>query len=480
MMPDHESFDGDQAQVTEAALEPTNPAPEPDVTSVMSEAEPAGSPWAASSSGPSWWEAPPTTTTAAMSGAPVTGQLPPPAMVEPVSGAESPYVIDAALAPATGDGAGNAGGQRSGLKAGLIGGLVGAVVAAVVSFGVVTIKDDNASTTQSAAVPTTVAGSGAAATTLDIRALLAKVQPSVVAILTGQGGRSGTGVYTGAGSGVIIDADGLVLTNAHVVSGADVITVKMFDGKEHKATLIGSSSADDVALVKMDGVSGLSPATLGDSTKLQVGDPVIAIGNALNLEGTPTVTQGIVSAKDRSISAQDVSLSNLIQTDAAINPGNSGGPLLNSAGEVVGINTARIPNSQNLGFALDINHVKDVIASIKAGGSGATPLAGGAFLGVEAISVSDLTQAQLDQYGVKVTAGAVVTTISPGTAAEAAGLKPGDVITELGGKPVRTVAELRSTIATFKPGDKVTVKVVRDGETTSVEATLGTRPATAG
>jgi len=253
--------------------------------------------------------------------------------------------------------------------------------------------------------------------------------------------------------------------------------VKLFDGKDHAADIVGADAAQDVALVKMQGVSNLKFATLGDSAKLRVGDTVVAIGNALNLSGTPTVTQGIVSAKGRSITAGSVQLTDLIQTDAAINPGNSGGPLLDTAGEVVGINTAAIQNTQNIGFALEINHVKDVMAALKVG---STPQAGKAFLGVESASVSDLTSDQLAQYAITATSGAAVTGVQAGTAAADAGLRAGDVITELGGTKVGGTDDLRTAIGAHQPGDKVSITVQRGSSQETLEATLGTRPTTGG
>ena len=267
---------------------------------------------------------------------------------------------------------------RSTKRAAILGGVAGAVVAALVVGGVAVTRDSGSST--SSAAPATSApaqsssgssgasgagssspstGSNPAATgpsgvaaTMDIRAVLRKVEPSVVAIETGTVNQNGGLFGRGAGTGVIISEDGLVLTNNHVIEQADSIKVKLFDGRELNADLVGSSPADDVALIKIRDVSGLTAAELGSSADLQVGDPVVAIGNALDLEGTPTVTQGIVSALNRSIDAGTESLSNLIQTDAAINPGNSGGPLVNASGQVVGIDTAIVDGSQNIGFAI--------------------------------------------------------------------------------------------------------------------------------
>ena len=253
-----------------------------------------------------------------------------------------------------------------------MGGLVGAVVAGGVAFGTVKVTDDHAaaSVTRSpapavAAFPTALNGS------FDIHGVLDKVGNAVVAIEVGQ--QRGRNIYgTGAGSGFIISDDGYVITNNHVVEGADAITVKFADGTEESATLVGTSATHDVAVVKISNIHGATPLVLADTTNLRVGDDVLAIGNALDLGDSPTVTLGIVSAKGRSIDTQSENgtaehLEGLIQTDAAINPGNSGGPLVNAAAEVVGINSAGVPGANNIGFAIDINTVKSVIAQLEQG-----------------------------------------------------------------------------------------------------------------
>jgi putative serine protease PepD len=344
-----------------------------------------------------------------------SGSLPPPAPPEPVPSAPKP---------------------RSTKRAALLGGVAGAVIAALVVGGIAVTRGDDSSTTstpaasepanQSATEPSTEAnqapaapsGPSGAAEALDIRAVLRKVQPSVVAIETGLVNQAGGVFGRGAGTGVIISEDGLVLTNSHVIESADSITVRLFDGRELPADLVGSSPADDVALVHIRDVSGLTPADLGESSDLVVGDEVVAIGNALDLEGTPTVTRGIVSALNRSIDAGSESLDNLIQTDAAINPGNSGGPLVNAAGEVVGINTAII-GAQNLGFAIAIDPIKPLIEEIQNGGGDVRGLA---FLGVSSVEVSELDQATLENFGITSDSGAVIVSITPGSAAEDLGL----------------------------------------------------------
>ena len=189
------------------------------------------------------------------------------------------------------------------------------------------------------------------------------------------------------GSGIVLSADGLVLTNAHVIGSVGDITVVLSDGSEHPATLVGASPDDDLAVIQVQDVDeDLVPAELGSSDDLQVGDEVIAIGNALNLGGEPTVTRGIVSAKDRDLNAEGVTLEGLIQTDAAINPGNSGGPLVNAAGQVVGMNTAIVADAQNLGFSIAIDVARPIIEDLKAGEGQVTP--DQAFLGVSSTDVA--------------------------------------------------------------------------------------------
>ena len=207
-----------------------------------------------------------------------------------------------------------------------------------------------------------------------VAAVLAKVEPSVVTIKTtievqGQFGRRKTGMA--AGTGIILTADGEVLTNAHVVADATSISVTL-NGKTTalKATLIGKDTANDVALLKIQGVSALTPATLADSTRVGVGDDAIAIGNALNLDGGVSVTKGIISALGRSIAVEGGHLSNLIQTDAAISSGNSGGPLVDAAGAVIGMNTAGATSSdrvtaENIGFSIPIDQAMKVITRLR-------------------------------------------------------------------------------------------------------------------
>jgi serine protease Do len=302
---------------------------------------------------------------------------------------------------------------------------------------------------------------------IDVHAVLEKVAPSVLAIeVQTRGGQA-------AGTGFLISDGGFVVTNAHVIDGATALQVKLPDGKTRPASLVGAFPENDVALIKVSDTSGLVSATLGSSAALQVGDPVVAIGNALNLGDTPTVTTGIVSAKNRELDAgTDTSLKNLLQTDAAINHGNSGGPLVNAAGEVVGINSAGIPNAQNLGFAIEIDAVKPLIDQLRNGGGSVTAVA---FLGIGSQPVDSLAAADKAQLGITAADGAAVVSVQNGSGAAAAGMRVGDVITKLDGQPVRTPEDIGAIIKSHKPGDQIAVEITRGDTPRTLQATLGSR-----
>ena len=303
----------------------------------------------------------------------------------------------------------------------------------------------------------------------DVQGILAKVGPAVAYVRT-QAFQSGRFFpSSGAGTGIVLTPDGELLTNAHVVAGATSIKVTVgTDTQSHNATVIGADTNNDLALVKISGVSNLPVADLGSSSALKVGDNVIAIGNALNLQGGMTVTEGIVSALNRSIDATDESLSGLIQTDAAINPGNSGGPLVNSAGQVVGINTATSGDAQNIGFAIAIDKAKPVIDQLKKGG------------GSSSSSGSSTQQASSAFLGVSVTdgqTGALVADVDPTSPAGRAGIQQGDQIVSLGGKSVQSADDLTSAMRSHKPGDRVTVTFLRGQSRQSADVQLASRQA---
>jgi len=261
----------------------------------------------------------------------------------------------------------------------------------------------------------------------------------------------------GLGSGVILDAEGFVLTNNHVVAGAEKLEVKLGDAGEstYKARLVGADPKTDLAVIKIeDPPKNLPVVKLGDSDQLQVGDWVLAIGNPLGF--AHTVSAGIVSAKGRTLGM--AAYENLIQTDAAINPGNSGGALVNLHGEVVGINTAIVSGTggyQGLGFAIPVNMAKEVLERLKKG----EEIERG-FLGIYG---QDLTGEAAAKFKYEGTEGALVNEVSPDTPAEKAGVKAGDIVAQWDGKKVKDFAALRRMVASTEPGRKVPVKIWRDG-----------------
>jgi serine protease Do len=284
----------------------------------------------------------------------------------------------------------------------------------------------------------------------------------------GQGGQGGRGdqpqqPFRGQGSGFIISADGLILTNAHVVRDAKEVTVKLSDRSEYSAKVLGSDPVTDVAVLRID-AKGLPTVRLGDPKQLAVGDPVLAIGAPFGFE--QTATQGIVSAKGRSLPGDAVVP--FIQTDAAVNPGNSGGPLFSGNGEVIGINAQIYSHTggyQGLAFAIPIDvalKIKDQIV--------ATGKASHGRLGV---TVQDLSQPLAESFGLKKPDGALVSQVAPGSAAAAAGLKAGDVITHVNGEALARSGALSSVIGMSAPGEKVRLSVWRDQKAIDLEAKLG-------
>jgi len=269
--------------------------------------------------------------------------------------------------------------------------------------------------------------------------------------------------FKGMGSGFIISSDGLVLTNAHVVREAKDVTVKLSDRREFTAKVIGLDTSTDIAVLRID-AKGLPVVRLGDPKELEVGDPVLAIGAPYGLE--QTATQGIVSAKGRSLPGDAVVP--FIQTDAAVNPGNSGGPLFDGSGSVVGINAqiySRSGGFQGLSFAIPIDVALKVKEQIVATGK--------ARHGRLGVAVQDLNQSLADSFGLKQVGGALISSVTPGSAAAEAGLKSGDVITEVNGEPVLRSGSLSSLIGMAAPGDRVKLKVWRDHGEKTIDAKLG-------
>jgi len=275
----------------------------------------------------------------------------------------------------------------------------------------------------------------------------------------------------GRGSGFIVSKDGHVLTNNHVVDGADKITVTFSDGKVHEAKVLGKDPTFDLAVLKIDGNGKDFPVLeLGDSDKSEVGEWVVAIGNPFGLEHTVTV--GVISAKNRSIHAGNVNFDGFLQTDAAINPGNSGGPLIDLSGRVVGINTAIVPYAQGIGFAVPVNMAKQVMddliryGSVKRG-----------WLGVY---IQPLTRDFAEAYGIEEENGAVISDVLADSPAEKAGLQRGDVILTVNGEKIKDHQEFVSRIRQRLSGEKVTLGIIRQKKKSDVPVTLGEMPGNEG
>ena len=271
----------------------------------------------------------------------------------------------------------------------------------------------------------------------------------------------------GMGSGTIINPEGQVLTNNHVIAGAEKIGVTLPDGRVLEGRVIGTCSTHDMAIIKVK-EEKLPAAELGDSDKLKVGQRVFAIGNPFGLAGGPTVTAGVISALNRSIESKRGMIENLVQTDAAINPGNSGGPLVDIQGRVVAINTAIIPYAQGIGFAIPINSAKKCTNEIIAHGSMIRP-----WLGVSGLTVTREVSAY---YGLPVDRGALVTRVIPGSPADNAGVVAGDIILEFAGRTTSNIEELVKEIQKRKAGEKVEIVILRESKKWIVEAVLEKTP----
>ena len=274
----------------------------------------------------------------------------------------------------------------------------------------------------------------------------------------------------GRGSGFIVTKDGQILTNNHVVDGVDKITVSvlMADGskKTYPARVLGNDPTYDLAVIKIDPDGDLPILTLGDSDEVEPGEWVVAIGNPYGFEHS--VTAGVISAKDRSIHAQDVNFDGFLQTDAAINPGNSGGPLLNMDGQVVGINTAIIPYAQGLGFAIPVNMAKEVMNDLVSFGKVKR-----GWLGV---SIQKVTPEIARAYGVKGENGAIVSDVFADSAAERAGVRRGDVVVEINGEKVKDVNWFVQKVRNLAPGSTATLVVMREGRKVTLKVKLDERP----
>ena len=365
---------------------------------------------------------------------------------EPVLGAlSSTYRAERAQKP-------KKGGGLALVAVALLGGVAGSVTT-------LALDDDPVAATSTVAAANTARSIQLDGGTLDVAAVVAKAGPSVVAIQTETAG----GRRVGAGTGVVLTAAGEVLTNAHVVDGASVVHVTLTgESQARTADVVGSDEEADLALLRIRDASGLPAADLGSSSALAVGDDVVAIGNALALRGGPTVTRGIVSGLDRLLETSTGTMTGLVQTDASISSGNSGGPLVNAAGEVVGINTAVAASgggtaAENIGFAIPIDGAMPVVERLR----GNTTAQASGLLGIRSSDPTDGSR------------GAVVVQVDSGSAAAAAGIEPGDLIVSVGGRSVDGAAALGAAVRSHAPGEQVEVVVVRDGSARTIVATLG-------
>ena len=363
--------------------------------------------------------------------------------------------------------------------------LVAAVIGGAIGAGVTAIADHNDNGNGATSVVhegSATPGAAVLSGNVTIPQLVDKVIPAVVSIDVKSGGSEDQG------TGMIITSDGEVVTNNHVIElyvqngNTGAITVTEYgQTKPLPTTLVGYDSTKDVALLKINNASNLPTVTFGNSQKAVVGDSVVAIGNALGLAaGTPTVTQGIVSALGRSVTAggegtQTETLQNMIQTDAAINPGNSGGPLIDTSGQVIGMNTAVAgtssdgTSSQNIGFAIPTAQVESLLPQLQKGGQTGN---GGGYLGVD---ITTLTPALRQQYGFTPTSGAVILSVVPNSPADKAGLVQGDVIVDINGMAITSSEDLQKVVENAKSGQTVSIEYYVGDSKRTTSVTLGSQ-----
>ena len=375
------------------------------------------------------------------------------------------------------------------VASGVIGGAVALLVGSTMWEGSTTTIVETTGEAPLATAPASVPGDQSAST---VNAIYREAAPGVVQVTSSVVTETIFGTQRGEalGSGFVIDKDGHVLTNFHVIQGAQHVFVNFSQNDRLEARVVGSDPATDLALLANGAHRReLSPITLGTSDTVAVGEPVVAIGNPFGLDRT--VTSGIVSAVQRQIqSPSGFAIDKVIQTDAAINKGNSGGPLLDSGGRVIGINTQIATDGSGsegnvgIGFAVPVNTVKDVVSELMRTGK-----VEHAYLGVQ---LEDIT-ADVARFASLPSQGVIVESVAPGGPAERAGLRGsdgstvilrgqsyqlgGDVITKADGRRIDSGDELRSVIGEMRPGDKLSLEIRRDGETTSVQVTLGRQPA---
>jgi serine protease Do len=308
-----------------------------------------------------------------------------------------------------------------------------------------------------------------------VNTIFENASPAVVEIDTTQkaSGNFSTFAESGQGSGFLISSDGYILTNNHVVDGADSIIVKLSTGDTLQAEILGKDAVHDLALVKVDSadVDNITPLVLGNSDDIKIGAMAVAIGNPYGLDNTVTV--GVISGKNRSVSDSSSSLIGMLQTDAALNPGNSGGPLLDASGAVIGINTAIETGTDGttasgIGFAVPSNVAASVLSDLAQGKSIKRPWAG--------VSIRTLTDDLVNQLKLDANAGVVVVYVASGSPAEEAGVQTNDVITSIDGNKIKTVEELQVYINTRTVGDTITLKITRGSDKLDIDVTLSDRP----
>ena len=377
--------------------------------------------------------------------------------------------------------------KTSWIKPALIGGLIGALTSGVILGGVLantrTNKNTNDNTQASSGKTSTASASQSPQTgtklvpalasstgQADVPRIVSELSKSIVTINTK--GFPNTDLFgssqvpEGAGSGIVLTKDGFVLTNAHVVADAQTIKVTVPGAKTCQADVVGRDRTNDVAVVKCRNVNDFVPAALGKSGDMKVGESVVAIGNALGLEGNPTVTTGILSATNRSLEGDGERLTGLLQTDAAINPGNSGGPLVNARGQVVGMNTAIYQNTNNIGFAIPIDSIIPIIEKIRSGEIGKPKT----FLGVTTQTMDAEIQ---KQYSLGTDKGAIVVDVTVGSPAQNAGLRRGDIVTNFDGLKIADNKQLGEQVRKHKAGDVVNMTFLRGSQSINTKVTLG-------
>ena len=295
-----------------------------------------------------------------------------------------------------------------------------------------------------------------------------RVRPAVVNIDTVAQVQTVFGVFPqqGAGSGVIVSPDGYILTNNHVVEDAQQIKVTLLSGKSYAGKIVGTDRFSDLAVIKVDAPESLPAAQLGQASSLRVGQMAVAIGNPFGLGHTVTV--GVVSALNRSIQVPGLVIENLIQTDAAINPGNSGGALADSAGAVIGINTAIVQQAQGIGFAIPIDTARAIMDQLISRGHVTRP-----FVGI--VWGGDVDANIARQYNLPVDRGIIVREVEANGPAARAGIRPGDIVISVDGSPVNNWNDFIRQLFTKRPGQRVRIGIVRDGSRRTVDVTLGER-----